>query len=192
MDETNDTQDVALENNEEQDTEETKDTQKEPDSRLKELEAELAKYKRIAKREANKAAKEEAPTKETKSSDLDYGQKAYLRSYDIKGSDELELVRNWMERTGDTLDALVEDDLFTAKLTKLREARAAADAIPKGTRRIAAPATDDVSYWAGKISSGQIQLNDIPDLAIRRKVLNARIEQERTGSRFSDNPISMG
>lgn len=191
MEDTNETQDVALENNEEA-PEETKESPNEADSRLKELEAELAKYKRIAKREANKAAKEEAPTKEIKSSDLDYGQKAFLRSYDIKGSDELELVRNWMDRTGDTLDAIVDDEIFTAKLSKLREARAAADAIPKGTRRTQAPATDDVGYWQGKLNSGQIQLADIPDVSIRRKVLNARIEQEKVGSRFSDNPVSMG
>jgi hypothetical protein len=191
MDETNDTQDVVLDNNDEENEE--KEPQKpEPSQREKELEAEAAKWRRIAERNAKKADSPTSPEpKETRSSDLDYGQKAFLRSYDIKGSDELELVRTYMERTGDTLDSVVEDDIFTAKLTKLREAKAAADAVPKGTRRSQAPATDEVSYWTGKVANG-LSLNDIPDVSMRRKVLNARIEQERVGSRFSDTPVSMG
>lgn len=139
--------------------------------------------------------KEETPKVETpkqdlsKSDELDYGQKAYLRSYDIKGAEELQLVKDWMKRTGDTLDSLVEDDIFQAKLGKLREAKAVAEAVPKSTRRSAQVAKDDVQYWTEKINSGQASLQDIDNVDLRRKVLNARVEHERVGNRFSDSPV---
>jgi hypothetical protein len=194
--ENNDTQDVDLENNVvdaegtvETPTEEPtqKDEPSEPDWK-----AEAAKWKRIAERKSKPKAEDAPAVEPTKqSSDLDYGQKAYLKTYGIAGSDELQLVREYQQRTGDPLDALVEDDIFQAKLGKLREARAAAEAVPKSTNRSQSSTHDDVDYWRGKIDAGQASLYDIPDLAVRRKVLDARIEQEKSGSRFSDSPIQM-
>lgn len=133
-----------------------------------------------------------APTAPIKTSDLDYGQKAYLKAYGIAGSDELALVKDYAKRTGDDLDTIVSDDIFLAKLGKLREAKAAADAVPKGKGRSQSVTSNDVDYWKGKIEAGQATLNDIPDVKIRRQVLNARIENERTGHQFSDQSVQMG
>lgn len=190
-------QDVALENNEEEveETEvETEETEAEPTDKVKELEAELAKYKRIAARKAKKAetpVTEDAPTT-TKPSDLDYGQKAYLKAYGVQGSDELQLVRDFMKRTGEELDNVVNDDIFQAKLGKLREAKAAADAVPKTTNRTNGSGQSDVDYWTAKVESGQAKLEDIPDVSLRRQVLNARIETERSGNKFTPNSVQFG
>lgn len=131
---------------------------------------------------------EEAPAKPN---DLDYGQKAYLKSYDIKGADELALVKNWISRTGDDIDTLVVDDVFHAKLKGLRDARAVADATPKGTKRTAQPVTDTLEYWQGKIESGQAEFKDAPE-DIRRKILNNRVALEKEGNKFSRTPIVTG
>lgn len=190
---------VTTEETTDTETEETADTQeKAPEAeKPKETpEARVARLRRQLEREEKKLGlSDEKPAhsqeKETRSGDLDYGEKAFLRSYDIKGSDELALVKDWQKRTGDSLDTVVEDDIFQAKLSKLREARATVEAVPKGTRRTNAPATDDVSFWNAKIDAGTASLHDITDVNTRRKVLNARIDKEKVGSRFSDNPIQI-
>jgi hypothetical protein len=195
----NDTQDVDLENNEGavETPEEDESDDVDPSERIKQLEADVAKYKRIAKRNANKptesdSEEKEVPKNNKKPEDLDYGQKAFLRSWDIKGADEVALVKDWVRRTGEELDSIVEDDIFQSRLAKLREARASTEAVPKGKGRTQQTATvDDVSYWQAKIAAGQATMHDVPDVALRRKVLNARIEQEQRGNRFSDSPIQM-
>ena len=200
----NETQDVDLENNEEEvegdDLEgetEKSDREKELESDLEKSQAELkesqdetTKFKRMAK-QGKKKAEEVDDTPETKpeSSDLDFGQKAFLRSYEIKGADELELVTSWMKRTGDTLDVVVEDDIFTTRLEKLREAKASKDAVPKSTKRSAQTATDDVQRWTNKIKSGDARIGDIEDRKTREKVLNAQLEQVKTDSTFTDNSV---
>jgi hypothetical protein len=202
MEEINDSQGVVLDNDDSGAVvADKKEETPEPSAREKELEAEAAKWKRIATRKAKKAGLESSDEEEVDSEpepavkkldDLGYGEKAFLNSrLSVKGADELQLVKDFMKRTGDSLDSLVEDDIFLAKLGKLREAKAAAEAVPKGKGRSSQPASDDVDYWKGKIDSGQATLNDIQNVEVRRKVLNLRIEHEKTGSRFSDNPIQM-
>jgi hypothetical protein len=201
--------DIDLENNEEAletDTEDTesKDGEKSDDSKdesekkspKKEYSTEekLARVERMRTKylkELGKSEEKSEPKSDKgKSGDLDYGQKAFLRSYDIKGADELALVKNWTNRTGDELDAIVEDEIFQAKLKGLREARATAEAVPKGTKR-SGQAPQDESYWKAKIESGQATLNDIEDVTMRRKVLNSRIGTAKEGNKFSTNPIVM-
>ncbi len=111
-----------------------------------------------------------------KPSDLDYGQKAFLRSYDIKGPDELQLAKDWTKRTGDSLDVMVEDDIFLAKLSGLREAKASANAIPKGTKRSSIPARDDLSVALAEYE----QTGKMPEnRTLREQVLDAKIEREK-------------
>ncbi len=133
---------------------------------------------------------EKSVQKETKS-ELGYGEKAFLRSYDIKGADEIALVKNWMDRSGDSLDSIVEDDIFKSKLSSLREAKKSLEAIPKGNKKSVQSSQDEV-YWMNRIDSGQSTLNDIEDTTMKRNVLNKRIERERTGSKFSSQPIVRG
>lgn len=149
-------------------------------------EQQLAIHKReIKKLEKQLGTTEEKPQpREKASSDLDYGQKAFLKTYGVQGSDELALVKNFMARTGDDLDSLVSDDLFLGKLSKLREAREAAVAVPKSTKRSTTPARDDVSAWLDK------PFAEVPS-ELRRQVLNAKLKSE-SGPDFAPNSVIIG
>ncbi len=166
--------------------------QETPEAKRSRLQRQLAQHdKKFGFKNEVKETKTESKA-ESKSDDLDYSEKAYLKSYlDIKGPDELNLAKSWKQRTGDSLDTMVEDEIFLAKLGKLREAKASADAIPKGKTRGATPAQNDEAYWTAKIESGQAKLADIEDVAMRRKVLNSRIEKEKSGSKFAPQGIVM-
>lgn len=189
----NEPQDVDLENNEEAtESVETTETAEEVEKPTTEqLEAEIAKWKRIAER--NKKEKKELKEELSEAGDFNRGDKAYMMGHDlrIKSPDEIEFTQNWMKRTGEDLEAVLEDDIFQAKIGKMREAKKAAEAIPKGTNRSQQQSADDVGYWQRKIESGSATIADIPDITVRRKVLNARIETERVGNRFSDQAVQM-
>lgn len=200
MENTNDTETIidSTKNNEEETTEEVVEEKKEvkpqetPEARLARLERQATQLRKKLGIEKSETKEVKIETKtDTKSDELDYGQKAFLRSYDIKGADEIALVKNWQKRTGDELDAIVEDDIFQAKLKSLREARATNDALPKSNRRGTQPAPNDESYWTARIESGQSTLADIEDVDMRRKVLNKRVAKEKSGGKFSSNPIVM-
>lgn len=170
----------------------TEDTIAVPKADYEKLNQTLGSLKRELKDlKKSKEEPKEVTKIESKSDELDYGQKAFLRSYDIKGADEINLVKNWQKRTGDELDAIVEDEIFQAKLKSLREVRASNEALPKSNRRGTQPAPNDESYWTSKIESGQATLADIEDIEMRRKVLNKRVAKEKSGNRFSSTPIVM-
>ncbi len=128
--------------------------------------------------------KSEAPAQPEKPNELDYGQKAFLKTYGIAGADELALAKSWMERTGDQLDSMVEDDMFTAKLTKLRDAKVAATSrdISGSKRGVQTSPKDSPEYWLDK------PFDDVPE-ELRRKVLNAKLVKEKDNDKFSGNKI---
>lgn len=136
---------------------------------------------RLAKKLGLKDEKPEVKATPTdKPSDLDFGQKAYLKSYGIAGSDELSLVRQFQDR-GFSLDSIVEDDVFTAKLNSLREARQVANAVPKGQRRSSQGSVDNLDLaWAKYKESGELP----KDFELRSKVIDKITEEER-GPMFS-------
>lgn len=192
------------ENNEEieetTEVEETEEEESKPKGEKKESkpkrspEEELAYFEGRADRLRKKLGKnsethEEKPSQ--KSDDLDYGQKAFLRSYDVKGADEIALVKSYMA-TGKSIDDIVENKHFKNDLSDLREARATRDATPKGSKRGTAPVGNDESSWLAKIENGSAKLGDIEDVDMRRKVLNKQIEKEKVGSKFSPNGIVRG
>lgn len=180
---------------EEEIEEETPDDELE--SETTDWKAEAIKARAIAKRRQTQIEKLKTPKEpelkpkapeqknELESSELGYGEKAFLRSYEIKGADELELVKNWVKRTGDSIDAVVEDEIFLAKLKGLRDAREAKQAMPSGSKRTSVAPHDTVEYH---ISKGT-DLMDISDMKLRREVLAARVTREKNGGRFSDHPV---
>jgi len=203
MEKNNDTETIidSTENNDEGTVVETVEEKTEekpqetPEAKIARLErqnSQLRKKLSGEKKDTSTKTKDDVSKVEQKTTDeFDYGEKAFLRSYNIKGADELALVKTWTKRTGDSLDAIVEDEIFQSKLKNLRDARASDEALPKSNRRGTAPAQNDESYWMSKIESGQNTLNDIEDVDMRRKVLNKRIEKEARGGKFSSNPIVM-
>lgn len=118
------------------------------------------------------------PEKETpapKSSDeLDYGKKAYLNSYGIKGADELSLVKSELKRSGVELDDLVGNEYFQGKLKDLRDAKATAQATPKGPRRSSQPAKDDLGIAVAEYKNSKT----LPeDRKLREQVLDEVLRQ---------------
>lgn len=160
-------------------------------------EAKKLQEKAIKQRESTKAlkakikeltpAEKKAEAAQAQSSELDAGSKALLVAYGIKGKDELALAQSYMQRTGEDIDAVIEDDIFQAKLSKLREAKATAQAVPSATKRSGNGTKDDLDYWGEKYASGT-PLNDIPE-NLQMKVLNARLDREKQTSKFTKNPI---
>ena len=125
---------------------------------------------------------EPKPDKEpSKPNELDYGQKAFLKSYQISGSDELALVKQFQDR-GFDLDAIVGDDVFTSKLANLREARASADAVPKDRKRSGQSAVTDVDIAVAKYK----ETGELPeDFETRKQVVNKMVESEKAKNKFS-------
>lgn len=118
----------------------------------------------------NKSAERPEPQSK-KSSDLDYGELAFLTAKGVENDDEVDFVTTIINNTGRSLKDVVGDDYVQAKLTAMREARAVKDATPSGTKRSAQSASDSVEYWLAK--------GELPeDTDLRRKVVNARIEKE--------------
>lgn len=129
-------------------------------------------------------AEKKAETVQAKSGDLDNGQKALLVAYGVKGTDEIALAKSWMQRTGDDIDVMISDDIFTAKLGALREAKASQAAVPTGTKRSNVSIKDSVEYNLEQYETGKIQLSDLPFEA-RSKVLAAKMKKDEAESKFN-------
>ena len=154
----NENDEVIVDNVEETNEEVTEETEeKAPKSEKpkrtpqEEYEYHKGRTERLAKKLGLKDEKVESVknTSTDKPSDLDYGQKAFLKAYGISGSEELALIKQFQDR-GFGLDSIVEDDVFKAKLTNLREAKESQDAIPKGKGRSAQVASTNVDLAYAK------------------------------------------
>ncbi len=157
---------------------------------LTDYKAEALKYQGMAKRYKTKLEKlkdkpeiiAEAPVIE-KPNDLTDGQKALFVSYGIKGKDEIALGKELMERLNLTsVESLIEDDYFQSRLTKLRDAKSAQDAIPSSTGRSPSTQGNRLDYWVAKYSSSG-NLNEVPK-ELQREVLNARLKSEEQVRKF--------
>lgn len=141
------------------------------------LKVQKSNWKKKAESKPSQPEKETSKEKKGEQSDeLDYGQKAFLKASGISGEEETALVKNFMDRTGDSLDVVIEDDIFTAKLKSLRDKQAAKAAVPQGGKSGSATDRDSVDYY--------LQTGETPPLdkvELRRKVVNARIAKENSG-----------
>lgn len=123
----------------------------------------------------------ETPSKKAPS-DLDNGQKALLRSMGIKGADELQLAKDFMKRTGQDIDSLESDDIFQAKLTKLRDTKANELAADGKTGR-GTTATDPVAKVLAQLGPN----DPIPEglsREVREAVVDARRAKGKTSKTF--------
>src|SRR3990167_9359258 len=145
--------DDVEETNEEvtENTEETTKVGKPKRTPQEEYEYHKGRTERLAKKLGLKDEKVESVknTSTDKPSDLDYGQKAFLKAYGISGSEELALIKQFQDR-GFGLDSIVEDDVFKAKLTNLREVKESQDAIPKAKGRSAQVASTNIDLAYAK------------------------------------------
>lgn len=169
-------------------TEETGQTPKEtesPEAKEARLQRELDRhYKKHPELKKQESTPEE--TKPEKSSEFDYGQKAFLIANGIKEADEIDLVKKIMGETGKDLENVLGSTYFQTELKTFREDRATASATPSKTKRSAQNDTNSVDYW---IAKGELPPNTPENQKLRADVVNARMKNESSGSPFTDNPV---
>ena len=144
----------------------------------KKIKEEFEEYK---KNNPSKEPEKSELKKEEKKSDeitLSTGDKALLKSYkDIKGADELALCENWINKYQSTLEEMLEDEVFEAKLGKLREAKKVKEATPSSSKRSVGSDNTAVDFWLNK------PFGEVPQ-ELKAQVLNARLEKDEQKSMF--------
>lgn len=143
----------------------------------------------IRKREVKKLEKqlgvssEEKPKSKTKtkSDELDYSQKAYLKVNGVDKED-FEFASEFMRETGKDLDETLGSKYFHAELRDRKEARTVENAVPQRTngRNNVTPANRTVDYWMTK---GDFELPESKpeNRELIQKVINARYELKKKG-----------
>ena len=157
--------------------------------------------KGLNKRRASKLAKvnellkkppESKPNPEpVKKEGFDYAELAYLTAKGISDED-VSFVEENVKNTGKSLKDLMEAKWFQSELLERKEARVTKEAIPVGSKRSTPSGKDNVDYWRTQIEAGKAKLSDIPDINLRREVLNARIKTEEGKSKFTSEPVIGG
>jgi hypothetical protein len=187
MEEINDTSEETQEETQEEVQEDGSEDTIDWEAKAKEQEGlakrNYAKLKKAEEKLASLEKKPEPPKEEKKLDDKEFssGDKALLKTYkDIQGEDELALAQNWMKRTGDEMEVMLEDELFNSKLNKLREKKKAKEAVPTSTRRSGVPSSKAVDYWLGK--PFEEVPRDPPEL--RQQVLAERLKREEHRAKF--------
>lgn len=196
----NDTQDVDLENNDESaevdaESNDSKESSEDVSEKLDELQqqleeqkAEASKYRRLLEKKekkttVRKAKADESADDDSAPDDLDYGEKAYLRSaINLKGSDELQLAKEWKSKYDMSVEEMESDEVFISKLTNLRAARESQAAIPKGNKRSGQTGTAELDIAIAKYKEN----GELPkEFSLRSKVVNKVAEQEQSSGMFS-------
>lgn len=174
--------DTTLENEAVETEESTEETAETPAEERKEYkpsetpEAKLARLERQASQLRKKLGVNESEKPSKPSNDLDYGQKAYLAANGVKGSKEMDFVKQEMKASGLDLESLLENDYFQAKLEKQRALNKTAEATPTGKRSGGVP-LDSVDYWMTK------PIEEVPQ-DMRIKVVNAKLAKEQAKGVF--------
>ena len=135
--------------------------------------AEALKNKAILDRNKNKPKAEPAQEAPTDSFGLEV--KGYLKASGFQAS-EFDFVKAEMKKSGESVDALLENDYFQNNLAKFREQATTDNAVPQGKGANGVP-TDSVEYWASK------PFSEVPK-DMKAKVVNAQIEQESSKGVF--------
>ena len=139
-------------------------------------------FKTKAERLKEKVAEPILQKGQTKSDELDYGQLAYLAANDIKSDDEIEFAQNVAKETGKDLKSVLGSKYFQAELAEMRESKATANAVPKGTKRSNTSSIDDVDYW---IAKDELPPESPENRDLRAKIVNEKIKREKNASPFA-------
>lgn len=180
MDETNESQETAPVNGQPEapTTEAKAEAQAEVnwEARAKELEAETAKWKRIAERTAKKAEKKEDKGEtSTPTGELDWGQKAYLRSEGIESTD-FGFVQEQLDESGLSLDRLLANPYFKSQLKERKDQKAAEAALPGNTRSGGDSSRSSVDYW---LNRGELPPDTVENKKLRADVVEARYQKSK-------------
>ena len=172
--EISDTENVSFQ----EDTETQEQSTESPEAKRARLQRQLAqhdkKYPELVQQKTQKQ------TETRNSGELDYGQKAFLAEYGVKGRDEIKLFQEIMRNTGKKdLESVLESKYFKSELEEMRALRSTAEANPSGSKRSGQSSADSVDYW---IAKGELPPASNPEL--RRQVVNARLKKSESGSPF--------
>lgn len=122
------------------------------------------------------------PDKSQDKKEFDLAEKSYLLSNGIK-KDEFQLVFDEVQKSGKTIDEVLESKYFQEGLEEKRSEAAT----PAAGKRATGAAKDEVDYW---ISKGEYPPNTPDNRELRRKVANALAAKASNKQKFSENPIA--
>jgi hypothetical protein len=154
-------------------------SKEEAEADTKDWKAEALKFKAILDRNKNKSEPKE--TSKKSNGDLDYGQKAYLATQGIKPN-EFDFVQAELKASGESLDTLLENNYFKARLEKNRELSKTANATPTG-KRSSGVATESVEYYMAIAGPNAENLDKVPK-DMRAKVVDAMVSKEKNKGIF--------
>lgn len=147
------------------------------ENKAKELEAEAAKWKRIAERTAKKVEKKEDKGEtSTPTGELDWGQKAYLRSEGIESTD-FSFIQEQLEESGLSLDRLLANPYFKATLKERKDQKAAEAALPGNTRSGGDSSKSSAEYW---LNRGELPPDTPENRRLRAEVVEARVQKDKS------------
>ena len=132
--------------------------------------------------------KPDAKPPEEKKDGFDRTDKAFLLANGIKANEYDFVLEKQGKHLFETLDALVESDVFQSELKSHREEQASKDGIPKGNKRATPTSVDQVDHWIDK-DDGKGNPVLPKDRELARKVVDARIKRETSKSKFTENPV---
>lgn len=164
--------------------EESKESKESPEAKRARLERQLKQHNKKYGFETEKPK-----ASKNKSEDIDYAQEAYLIAHGIKEADEREIVIERMADTGKSMKEVIESKSFQRDVKELRDEKVLKAATPSSSRRSGTSAKDTVEYWKAKIDAGQATLLDIPDVKLRRQIVNSRMSKEKDVNHFTSNPF---
>jgi hypothetical protein len=118
------------------------------------------------------------------SSELGYGELAYLAAKNIEFDEQIEFIESVMKKTGDTLKVVLKDDFVLNKLKTLEDAKKVKEATPSNSKRSNSTPRDEVDYW---LARGEMPPADKPEL--RRKYVNAKTTQIKDTDKFTKIPV---
>lgn len=188
--ETNENSEVIVDNVEETNEEVVENTEEKVEEKSnkpkrtpqEEYEYHKGRTDRLAKKLGIKDDKVEIEknTPTAKSSELDYGQLALLRTEGIKGSGEIALFKEVMSETGKGVLEVLDSNYFKSRLTDFRETQASTNAIPKGKNRSGQTGVTDIDIAVAKYKED----GTLPsDFKTRLAVVKAlEIEEKSSGT----------
>jgi len=146
--------------------------------RAKEAEGKAKRYKTKLEKQKEEPKPEK---KENKSSELDYGQKAFLTANGIKGKNEFEFTENLLKETGKDLEDLIEMKYYKTQLEDFRAEQKTKNATPSSSKRSSTSSRDNPEYWVNK------PFNEVP-AELKRKVLKLKEKKIESIDKFTSNP----
>lgn len=136
--------------------------------------------KQWTKKEAKPEPKVDTPEPNKLNTEPDYAKLAYLEGKKVSHADDQKLVLDEAKRLNLPLTDVLSMEHIQAKLKSSQAQREAMDGMPKDGGRQQGNTKGEVDYWLAK--------GETPDdQELAGKVIDARIKQEKTKNKFSND-----